>query len=115
MNVQDTARTPQVAEPHRRVRIRDTEQLVVDRYGVLVGSRDLWGLLGYPSVDAFRKAAYRGKLPVRVFPIENRRGRFAMASDVAAWIVDQQLSVQEETARLGAEASGSQQKEARPE
>ena len=45
--------------------------------------------LGYRSMDALRKAISRGTAPVRVFMLPNRRGRFALARDVAMWLAAQ--------------------------
>ncbi len=56
--------------------------------GVLIGGANLTKALGYPSQGAFRQALFRNRLPVHVFEIEGRRGRFALARDVAAWLVE---------------------------
>lgn len=56
------------------------------RYGPLVGGRDLAVLLGYPSVAALIQADRRKTVGVRIFEIENRRGRFAFTQDVGNWL-----------------------------
>ncbi|QNN76831.1 hypothetical protein IAE60_12875 [Pseudoxanthomonas mexicana] len=58
-------------------------------YGPLIGQEELWRALGYSSLDAFRQAQLRGTVPVRVFAVENRRGKFALAQDVANWLAHQ--------------------------
>lgn len=72
---------------------RELEHLLTTRYGTMLGSRDLWREIGYRSPNAFRQALLRGTLDLPVFAVEGRRGRFALARDVAAWIARQSLSV----------------------
>jgi hypothetical protein len=52
----------------------------------ILGGKDLYEALGYPSADAFRQALSRGTLPVQVFEIEHRRGKYALIKDVAVWL-----------------------------
>lgn len=54
--------------------------------GALVGGASLTRSLGYPTQAAFRKALARNRVPIRVFSIEGRRGRFALVRDLAAWL-----------------------------
>lgn len=54
--------------------------------GALIGGEALSKTLGYRSQSAFRRALARGRVPVHVFMIEGRRGRFALARDLAAWL-----------------------------
>jgi hypothetical protein len=70
----------------------ELEHQLTARYGTMLGSRDLWRELGYRSPNAFRQALLRGTLDLPVFEVESRRGRFALARDVAAWIARQRLS-----------------------
>ena len=65
------------------------ERQLMHRYGPLIGNDDLSQALGYPSKDAFRQALSRKSVPVPVFEIENRRGKFALIGDVAKWLVTQ--------------------------
>ena len=55
-------------------------------HGPIVGGRELAKLLAFQSLVAFRQAASRGKLPVTVFSIPHRRGKFAYTCDVADWL-----------------------------
>jgi hypothetical protein len=71
----------------------ELEQQLTARYGVMLGSKDLWRELGFRSPSAFRQALARGTLDVPVFEVQNRRGRFALASEVANWIARQRMSV----------------------
>lgn len=66
-------------------------QSLVARYGPLLSSRDLWQVLGYPSPDAYRQALLRRRIPVPLFEIEGRRGRFALAQEIAQWLAEQRL------------------------
>ncbi|MCG7928113.1 MAG: pyocin activator PrtN family protein [Candidatus Thiodiazotropha taylori] len=62
-------------------------------YGPLLTGRALCKALGYPSLEALRQAVARDKVPVPIFPLPNRRGKFALAKDVAAWLADQRSQV----------------------
>lgn len=71
----------------------ELEHRLCERYGLMLGSKDLWRELGYPSPNAFRQALIRGTVDIPVFEVSNRRGRFALAHDVAQWIASQRLGV----------------------
>ncbi len=62
------------------------ERELVEAYGFILNSEQLAKVLAFGSKVAFRHAAYRGHLPVKVFPIEHRKGHFALAKDVAGWM-----------------------------
>lgn len=70
--------------------VQDIEQILqtqlLERYGPTLSGRDLSQALGFPSPTAFRQAALRGRLPVPVFQVPHRRGRFALTHEVAAWL-----------------------------
>lgn len=66
----------------------DLESRLTLTVGALIGGANLTKALGYPSQGAFRQAVLRNRVPVHVFEIEGRRGRFALACDVAAWLVE---------------------------
>ena len=80
---------PQQAEQDRLQ--AELERTLTGLYGPLLGSRDLWRILGYASPAAFRQARARTGLPVAEFEIEGRRGRFALTVEVADWLVKQRL------------------------
>lgn len=65
------------------------EQDLLDKYGPMMSGDNLRIALGYPSKDAFRQALVRKTLPIAVFSIEKRRGKFALTKDVATWIAEQ--------------------------
>lgn len=58
-------------------------------YGPLLTGNSLRKALGYPSLEALRQAVARDKVPVPVFSLPNRRGKFALSKDVATWLADQ--------------------------
>lgn len=60
-------------------------------YGGIVGGAALTRALGYPSQGAFRQALSRKRVPVPVFTLEGRRGRFAHAADIARWLWSQRI------------------------
>jgi len=68
------------------------ERDLFNRHGPLIGQEHLWQALGYSSIDAFRQAEARRTLPVRIFPLERRRGKFALVKDVANWLASQYSS-----------------------
>jgi len=70
------------------------ESDLLGQYGPMLTGEALRKALGYPSMDAFRQALSRGTVPVKVFPLENRRGKFALAKDVATWLAEQRNKVE---------------------
>lgn len=62
------------------------EESLLSEYGPIVGGAELMKLLGYRSGQAFRQAQNRGTLPIAVFKIPHRRGKFAFTSDIALWL-----------------------------
>lgn len=60
-------------------------------HGPMIGGAALHAALGYPSSSAFRMALARDRVPVKVFSIEHRRGKFALVKDLASWLALQRL------------------------
>lgn len=79
------------------------ERDLVQLHGPLMTGEVLRLALGYPSKDAFRQAIARKTIPIPVFGIEKRRGKFALTKDVAVWIVAQRERV---TARSDGQKGG---------
>jgi len=73
-------------EEHIGTLAKVLEQDLLQRYGPVIGQDDLRQALGYNSLDAFRQALSRDSLPVPVFAIPNRRGKYALAKDIAHWL-----------------------------
>lgn len=65
------------------------ERELTNRYGPIVSNDNLRLVLGYASKAAFRQALSRKTLPIAVFEIEKRRGKFALIRDVAMWLAAQ--------------------------
>lgn len=62
------------------------EESLTQRYGLMLPPSALAAALGYPTVQAYHQAIARRTIPVPLFHIEHRRGRFALARDVARWL-----------------------------
>ena len=56
------------------------------QYGHIIHGQDLARCLGFANTDALRQAICREKVPIHIFSIEGRRGKFAYTKDVAYWI-----------------------------
>lgn len=74
---------------------RELNDQFVQQFGPILSSEVLAKALGYRSIAAYRQAVVRDTVPVPLFQIPNRRGRFALARDVAIW-----LSRQRQTATM---------------
>lgn len=64
------------------------ERELLDRYGLLIGGADLVHVAGFRNAAGLRQALHRNKIGFPVFHVPGRRGRFAWAVDVAAWLYD---------------------------
>lgn len=80
---------------------KNIEQELTGIYGAVIGNADLRKLLGYKSFSSFNRAVRMGLLSVKVFEIENRRGKFALTSDIASWLCE--LKNKNQTFKGGAE------------
>lgn len=61
--------------------------LLIERYGVLISRDGVREVLGYPSLSALDQSARRGHLGFSFFTLPRRRGRYALASDVASYVL----------------------------
>lgn len=66
--------------------VEDLESRLTRALGAVVGGRILSRTLGYRTQSAFRQALARKRLPVPIFVLEGRRGRFAYTGDIARWL-----------------------------
>ncbi|MEZ5616439.1 MAG: hypothetical protein C3F19_11425 [Rhodocyclales bacterium] len=64
----------------------DLAEKMLKEFGPLMGGEDLRRALGYRTSAALARAARMGAVGVAVFDIPNRRGKFALTVDVAAWL-----------------------------
>lgn len=69
----------------------EIEKELYEHIGPLLFGPRLYAALGMPSSDAFRQALSRGAIPVEIFSLPNRRGRFALSRDVAKWLANERL------------------------
>ncbi len=69
----------------------EIEHDLYQHFGPLLFNANLYAALGYPSGDAFRQALCRKTVPVEIFSIERRRGKFALSRDVALWLAQQRF------------------------
>lgn len=60
---------------------------MLKEFGPLMGGEELRRALGYRSWAAFARAVRTNTVGIRIFEIPNRRGRFALTSDVAEWLI----------------------------
>ncbi|MRV70691.1 hypothetical protein GJ700_03035 [Duganella sp. FT92W] len=65
------------------------EQDLLQLHGPMMTGDCLRKALGYPSSAAFRQAIVRNTIPVPIFNIEKRRGKFALTKEVAQWVAAQ--------------------------
>ena len=72
------------------------ELSLLKEYGPILSDERLANCLGYPSIGAFRKAISRKTIPVTIFVIPNRSGKFALTKDVAGWLASQRLNATKE-------------------
>ena len=54
--------------------------------GSLLGGEPLRRALGFTSGEAFRAAVRTGRIPVRLFKVERRKGWFAQAEEVTSYL-----------------------------
>jgi len=76
-------------ESHLALLAKKIEQDLLDRHGPMIGDDALRTALGFPSKAAFRQALSRHRIDIPVFSLPNRRGKFALANDVAEWLAKQ--------------------------
>ena len=65
------------------------ESELIEKYGHLLNMEALRKTLAFPTVGALQQSINRGSLEIPIFSIENRKGKFALAKDVAKWLVNQ--------------------------
>lgn len=66
---------------------QDLKDVLLKKYGPLMGGEDLRRALGYRTWSAFARVARLNGLGVKVFELPGRRGKFALTTDVATWLV----------------------------
>lgn len=78
------------------------EHELMGRYGPLISNDDLRLALGFASMNAFRQAIVRKTIPIPVFPLAKRRGKYALVKDVAIWLAQQrEVAISQMSERKG--------------
>ncbi len=62
-------------------------QQLLEKYGPMIGGKDLYMVLGFKTYGSFRLANERQQIPVRVFKIPKRRDWYALTNDLAQWLL----------------------------
>lgn len=70
---------------------KNLEGELVEKFGLLVSGKDLAGLLGYESLSSFNQAYARKKLPIAVFTLKNKRGKYAFCKEVAQYLTERRF------------------------
>jgi hypothetical protein len=86
----DTKKSSESPELTELSRALEAELLAA--HGPMVGGNELSAALGFRTNSAFRQALVRNMVPVPVFSIKHRRGKFALTREVARWIAEQRQS-----------------------
>lgn len=73
--------------------INALRQDLMKHFGPVIGGEDLRQVLGYKTGAAFRLALKQNDITLPVFTIKKRRGRFALAIDIATWLVEQKYLI----------------------
>lgn len=68
--------------------------------GTRLSGQALWIALGYTSRQAFDRAARLDRVPVKLYPLPNGRGRCAHTRDVAKVLADEILRIRIRGGRL---------------
>jgi len=91
--MRDEANAPMRDEANAlAVCIAERERSLRARFGDLIGMEDLAGLLHFPSASAARKARLRGRLPVAVAQLPNRRDWYTTPRAVAEVLARLEIS-----------------------
>lgn len=73
---------------------------LTSRYGELIGGGLLGKVLGFPSIEALKRAIERKTLTIPTFFIPGRRGRFALTADVAEWLANCKANADDSSTRV---------------
>ncbi|MRX27289.1 hypothetical protein [Kangiella sp. HZ709] len=74
---------------------KELESQLFDRYGMLLSGEALMKAIGYKSMYALNQALTRKQLPVHIFSIEHRKGKFALTKDVAHFLAKKRIEAEE--------------------
>lgn len=69
-------------------RKNELELQLMQLHGPLIGGIELQKSLGFRSAASFRRAVKLNLIDLKIFEIANRKGMFALTSDVANWLYE---------------------------
>lgn len=79
-----------MSEEERELLAKQLEQDLLRLYGSpILTIEQLQRALNYRSVAAIKQAIQRQTLPVHIFELPNRRGRYALVKDVCEYLAGQ--------------------------
>ncbi len=67
---------------------KSLEADLFSRHGPMMTGDALYAALGYVTKAAFRQSLVRKTVPIPVFELEHRRGKFALVKDVARYLAE---------------------------
>lgn len=68
------------------------ESDLLGKHGPTMTGEDLLRALGYTSKDGFRQSVVKKTVPVPLFNMEHRRGKFALVKDIARYLAEQRYN-----------------------
>lgn len=68
------------------------EKVLMREYGPWLVGESMKRALGYRSLASLHQAIRRRTVPIPIFPLEKRKGKFALSKDAARWIAQQRLA-----------------------
>lgn len=90
----NTAKTPEAARidpTHPAETFMEIERSIathlMERYGPLLDIKELAETLKFPTIDALERSLERGHLQIATNEMPHRRGKFALAHNVARYLV----------------------------
>lgn len=79
-----------MSEAERALLAKQLEQDLLQLFGSpILNINQLQRALNYRSIAAVKQAMQRQTLPIRVFELPNRRGKFALVKDVSDFLANQ--------------------------
>lgn len=70
---------------------KQLEEELKQEFGHLICNQDLSLLLGFSNIGSFRQALKRGQIPVPIFTLENKRGKYALTKDIALYLAERRF------------------------
>lgn len=85
-----------MSDEERELLAKQIEQDLLSLFGTpMLNLSQLQRALNYCSIGAIKQSIIRGTLPVSVFELPNRRGKFALAKDVSLFMAEQAFNKKE--------------------